>query len=302
MARAGRSLARRAAWAGGALAIAGAFVLAARLGKNPLSRLEGEGGGADQYAFAEIGSIWWKTLAQLGLALALQLHVTLLAALRRSSLARDVVTPCCCFGLPYVAGLLPFPTAFYNMRYFLPLFPLAALAIVRGAATMKPALRTAGAIAFFGINAATTAIFNAPALFDAVRPSLPDTKVEWLANGPPLALLDNLRMEQHRDQAAWLRAIDQNAEPGAVLYMLDVVYYRDAQQQVFERDGFLRPDLVIRYVSRRDFHPTESRFYVYSFPATSPPLSPFGQVTELGPHVFRVDAPARIGTGAGAPK
>jgi hypothetical protein len=59
---------------------------------------------------------------------------------------------------------------------------------------------------------------------------------------------------------------------------------------------------VIRYVSRRDFHPTEPRFYVYSFPAPPPPLAPFGRVTELGPHVFRVDAAVRIGTGAGAPK
>jgi hypothetical protein len=28
-----------------------------------------------------------------------------------------------CFAGVYVAGLLPFPTTFYNMRYFVPLFP-----------------------------------------------------------------------------------------------------------------------------------------------------------------------------------
>ena len=32
--------------------------------------------------------------------------------------------PLVCFAGPYVAGLMPFPTTFYNMRYFLPLYPV----------------------------------------------------------------------------------------------------------------------------------------------------------------------------------
>jgi hypothetical protein len=290
MRREGRSVARRVAWCGGALIVVTVFVVAARYGRNPLSRLEGEGGGADQYAFAQIGSIWWKTLAQVGLALVLQLHVTLLLLARRGAWRGGVAGATLSFGVVYVAGLLPFPTAFYNMRYFLPLFPLVAVAVVNALETTAPRTRVAVASAFLALNAATALLFNVPALFDRARPWLPDTKVEWLANGPPLALLDNLRMEQHRDQAAWLDAANREVEPNGVLYMLDVVYYRDAQQHVFERDGFLRHDLVTRYASRRDFKPTEARCWVWSYsPLQAEKLAPLGHVTSLGNRLFRIE-------------
>lgn len=290
--REGRSLRLRVAWCGAALAAAGGFVVAARFGWNPLARMEGEGGGADQYAFAEIGSIGWKTLAQLGLALALQFNVALLAWTKRAAWSREAVLAGAAYGLPYVIGLLPFPTAFYNMRYFLPLFPLAALLAVNGAATWRPRPRLAAGIAFLALNGALTLLFNVPALFDRARPLLPDTKVAWLAGGPPLALLDNLRMEQHRDQAAWLATIDREVEPGGTLYLLDVGYYRDAQHHVFERDRFIRDDIATRYASRRDWQPSERRFWVWSYGA--PPLEALqalGTVTPLGQRLFRIDAP-----------
>lgn len=295
-ARAGRRVRRLVAWSGGALLLVAAFALAARLGRNPLSRMEGEGGGADQYAFAKIGSIWWKTLAQLGIALALQFHVTLCGALRRTSLARDVLLPALCFGAVYVAGLTPFPTAFYNMRYFQPLFPLAALAVVRGAEAWPAAARRLAVALFLLVNAATTLVWNVPPLFDRVRPRLPDTRVRWLENGPPLALLDNLRMEQHRDQAAWLATLNENTERGASVYLLDVDYYRDAQRTVFERDGFLRPDLRTAYVGRRALRPEEATFYVWSYGAPPPPLERYGRVTPLGNRVFRVESRPDPGT------
>ena len=295
-ARAGRRVRRLVAWSGGALLLVAAFALAARLGRNPLSRMEGEGGGADQYAFAKIGSIWWKTLAQLGIALALQFHVTLFAALRRTSFARDVLLPALCFGGVYVAGLTPFPTAFYNMRYFQPLFPLAALAVVRGAEAWPAAARRLAVALFLLVNAATTLVWNVPPLFDRVRPHLPDTRVRWLENGPPLALLDNLRMEQHRDQAAWLATLNENAERGARVYLLDVDYYRDAQRTVFERDGFLRPDLRTAYAGRRELRPEEATFYVWSYGAPPPPLERYGRVTPLGNRVFRVESRPDPGT------
>ncbi len=286
-----RSIARRLWWCGGMLAGVAAFAVAAKYGRNPLSRLEGEGGGADQFALPEIGSIWWKTLAQAGVALALQFHVTGLALLRRGAWSRTVVLAVLCFGVPYVAGLLPFPTAFYNMRYFQPLFPLVALAIVAGADELRPAERTLGTVIFLAANLVTTLVFNVPALFDAAKPLVPEAQVEWLAHGPPLSLLDNLRMGQHREQAAWLAAIDQNVEPGAVLYMVDVVYYRDAEQQVFERDGFIRRDITTRYVNRKELQPTERRFYVWSFTATPLALERLGAVTDLGHRLFRIEMP-----------
>ena len=295
-----RRLGWRLAWSGAALLLAGGFVLAARFDHNPLSRLEGEGGGADQYAFAEVGSIGWKTLTQAGLALAVQFHLLLPAAAvawllaRRRGATRDGgrigVSPWWTFGVPCVVGLLPFPTAFYNMRYFLPLFPLAATSIVIALRGARPSVRRALLVAFFVVNAATLLLWNVPAVFDRMRPLLPDTKVTWLAGGPPLALLDNLRMEQHRDQAAWLDAIRRELEPGATLYLLDVGYYRDAQHGVFERDGFLRADLAIRYASRRNFRPAEPRFHVWSLPEPDLTLlQSLGTVTPIGPKLFRIE-------------
>jgi hypothetical protein len=72
--------------------------------------------------------------------------------------------------------------------------------------------------------------------------------------------------------------------------MVDVVYYRDAQQQVFERDGFIRSDITMRYVGRRDFHPAEAKFYVWSFTGQPLQLERFGRVTDLGHRLFRVEA------------
>ncbi len=73
-------------------------------------------------------------------------------------------------------------------------------------------MRRAGALAFFAVNIATGLVFNVPAVFEIARPALPELQVGWLDGGPRLSLLDNLRMEQHREQAAWLRTIDQNVE------------------------------------------------------------------------------------------
>jgi hypothetical protein len=77
---------------------------------------------------------------------------------------------------------------------------------------------------------------------------------------------------------------------GAALYMLDVVYYRDAQQGVYERDGRIRPDIAVRYASRRDFHPTDRSFYVWCYLGRPPALEELGKVTDLGRALYRVDA------------
>jgi hypothetical protein len=270
--RAGRSVREAAALVRRALLAAGGFSCSRRASERTrLSRLEGEGGGADQYAFAQIGSIWWKTLAQCGLALLLQFHVARLRHARGAATSGAAARGRAAGALlrrPLRRRPAALPDRLLQHALLPPALPLAALAIVQGGATLPPRARRTGLVLFLVVNGATTLVFDVPWLFDRVRPALPDAKVEWLAGGPPLSLLDNLRMEQHRDQAAWLRAIDEQVEPGAALYFLDVVYYRDAQQTVFERDGFLRADLAPRYVSRRDFHPAEERFYVWSYPAS----------------------------------
>jgi hypothetical protein len=154
---------------------------------------------------------------------------------------------------------MPFPTTFCNMRYFVPLFALAALLIT---------------------------VFNYAPAYRLAEPVIPELRVDWI--GVPLSLLDNLRMEQHLEQAAVLENIDRNVPAGALLYMLDVSYYRDAQQGIYERAGLIRGDIITRYASSRDFRPGEKEFFVYS--QRPPNLEGLGRVTDLSHALYKVEA------------
>jgi hypothetical protein len=264
----------------------GVLVLLAWTGHHPLSRLEGEGGGVGQYNRGVFLTSAKGTFVQLGIALLLQFHVALVLATRRSAWVRDAVVPLVCFGGVYVAGLLPFPTTFYNMRYFLPLFPLVALVLVRGADAFAPATRRILLAGHVAIAVALVVVFDWAPAYRAAGPAIPELSVNWI--GVPLSLLDNLRMKLHLDQAALLEEIDREVPAGSILYMVDVVYYGDAQQNVFEKDGLIRPDIETRYVSSRSFEPREKSFFVYGFRGRPRGLESFGSVTDLGRSLYRV--------------
>jgi hypothetical protein len=276
--------------------VLGVLVLLARFGHNPFSRLEGEGGGVGQYG---TGSYWLSakgTLLQLGLALLLQFQVALLFLFRRRAWGRAMIAPLVCFGLVDVTGLTAFPTTFYNMRYFVPLFPLLAIALVRGAGACSSRVRNTIAIVHGVIGVALIVIFNVEPAHRLAEPAIPRLEVTWI--GPRLSLFDNLRMPLHREQAALLDHINREVAAGSILYMMDVVYYGDAQHGVYEKAGFLRPDIATRYVSRRGFAPEETTFYVWSFLGRPPDLTAFGEVEDLGRSLYRVQRPAPNGRGS----
>jgi hypothetical protein len=272
----------------GVFAIIGVLVVLAWTGHHPLSRLEGEGGGVGQYATGELWRSMKGTWVQLGLAVLIQFHVALAFALRSAAWKREMIAPLVCFGGVYVAGLMPFPTTFYNMRYFVPLFPLVALVLVRGSASFAPAVRRAILLAHGVVATGLIVVFNVEPAYRAAEPAIPVLEVDWI--GVPLSLLDNLRMRLHVQQRDVLENIERNVPGGAKLYMLDVVYYGDAQQGVYERDGLIRGDIRVEYASRRAFHPTETSFYVWSFFPGKPPLDALGRVSDLGHSLYRVDA------------
>jgi len=265
-------------------AVVAAFAGLAWAGLNPLSRLAGEGGGVGQYGRGELWVSARGTWIQLGLALALQFTVCLALVAWRRAWSRALVPGLVCFALPYVAGLMPFPTTFYNMRYFLPLFPPVALIVARGLGALRPALRR-GLLGVHAVLAAALVLcFNVPEAYRLAAPVLPRLEVDWIR--VPLSLLDNLRMPQHLEQAAVLARIDA-LPAGATLYLLDVNYYRDAQHGVYERAGLIRPDITTRYVASRGFAPSEPVFFVLA--RRAPDLSALGQVVELGPGLYRVE-------------
>ncbi|HTF88979.1 MAG TPA: hypothetical protein VK843_11260, partial [Planctomycetota bacterium] len=136
------------------------LVLLAWSGHNPLSRLEGEGGGVGQYATGELWLSARGAWVGLGLALALQFQIAWIFALRRDAWSKRWIAPLCCFAGTYIACLMPFPTTFYNMRYFLPLFAIAGLILVRGASGMQPGTRRILLVAHGAVATALVLVFN----------------------------------------------------------------------------------------------------------------------------------------------
>jgi len=184
---------------------------------------------------------------------------------------------------------MPFPTTFYNMRYFVPLFPLAALVLVRGWALATPALRRGLLIAHGIIGAALILVFNLEPMQRFAEPAIPELEVNWI--GVPLSLLDNLRLRLHLEQKDLLEHVDRQVPPGATLYLIDFGYYRDAQHGVYEQAALIRPDITTRYVGSRDFQPDGGSFYVWSYAPRRPELERWGRVVDLGRFLYRVESP-----------
>ncbi len=281
-----RSFRRLCASSLGVFVALGVLAWLAWIGWHPLSRLEGEGGGVGQYATGELRVSCLGTWLQLLIALLLQFHVALLLAFRRDAWRRDWISPALCFGGTYVAGLMPFPTTFYNMRYFLPLFPLVGWALVRGSAGLRTGTWRALLATHVVLASALIALFNVAPLHRAALPVLPVLEVDWL--GPRLSLLDNLRMPLHLAEQDQLAHVNRVVPEGAPLYLLDFAYYGDAQHGVFERAGLLRGDLLIRYAHSRSFEPAEADCHVWYWRVRPQDLERLGRVTELERNVVRI--------------
>ncbi len=262
----------------------GAFVALAWTGHNPLSRLEGEGGGVGQYGAGELWSSARGTGVALALALLLQFQLALAFLAHRRAWSRELLAPFACFGAPYVLGLMPFPTTFYNMRYFVPLFALVALPLVRACAAVAPALRRRLLIGHALLGLGLIALFDVAPLYRRVAPYLPGLQVDWI--GVPLSLLDNLRMPLHLEQADLLAHLAAEVPPGATLVFLDVAYYRDAQHGVYERAGLIRADVTTLYASSRGLVLPAQDCFVYSQRPVE--LGALGRVTDLGRGLYHV--------------
>ena len=93
----------------------------------------------------------------------------------------------------------------------------------------------------------------------------------------------------HLKQKAWIDNLNEHVPAGDLVYMLDVNYYGDAQQGVFERAGAIRSDVQTRYSPSRGFTPEEQRFCVQGTPRHAELLAHLGTVTDLGLGLFRVE-------------
>lgn len=272
---------------GAALVAGAAFAWAAKSGHNPFARIAGEGGGAGQYGKGELAIGALGTLLQVALCLVLNLGFALVFVARRANLRRELVLPLVAFLAPYVAGLMAFPTTYYNMRYFLPLLPLVALACVHGARAAAPSFARAIFAAQLALGALLIAVFNFAPLHAVAEPAIPAWT--FTAGYGKQGMLDNLRMSQHRARAREIDRANEAVEPGGVLYMVDCAYYRDATHGVYENAGLLRADIQTRYVRGRELALNEDHAWAWVFYGDPQALARAGTITELAPNLVRID-------------
>lgn len=283
-------------WVGAAIVIGlglvGSFALLARAGRNPLLRMAGEGSGVEHYGqgswMGHVAGTW--LLATFTILLNLHFALPLMVrGLRRESRSTSPLplSLFLCFPLLYVVVLTPARDVFLNMRYFVPLLPFGGVLAILGWRSIGTTGRRLTATAFAVTAVLLIVLFNVAPANAALGESIPN-----------FPFLDSLRLSQHRRQAALLRQINDNVEPGGVLYLMDVNYYGDAQHGVYERAGLIRADIQTRYVRARDFAPQEDAYYVLlSFHRPSN-LQRYGTAVSLGRGLFRVE---RTRAGAGRP-
>lgn len=269
-----------------ALALLGTLVWLGLHGHNVLMRTEGEGGGASQL----LAGVWWErclgTLAQLGITLLVNLHVALLPLCWSRRWPWPALVSFC---VPYLAGLMLFPASFYNMRYLIPLLPFGALLAVAGLRRFGPGARRVALGSFGALAGLLVLLFDCAPLYRSVGDTLPKLELAFTWPGIPLSLLDNLRLPAHLRQKAWLDNLNEKVERDGLVYMLDVNYYGDAQQGVFERAGSIRADIRTRYAASRGFAPQEPSFYVQG-PLRDPQLlAQLGKSSDLGLGLYRVE-------------
>jgi hypothetical protein len=225
---------------------------------------------------------------QVGIAIVLNLHVALIGLVSHTAFDKRVRAALVSFPIPYVLGLMLFPTTFYNMRYFVPVLPFVALLCVAGLRSFLPTTQRLVRFAFVGIAALLVIVFNVETVHARVDKWIPRLEVNWI--GVPLSLLDNLRMPLHREEKAWLANLNARVETNGVVYLPDVNYYGDARQGVYERAGKIRSDIQTRYVSSRDFAPPEVRFWVQGWRRDRAILEKLGTVQDFGDGLVRIDA------------
>lgn len=266
------------------LAVAGLAVLA-RCELNPLHRLVGEGGGFDQYGRGDFFESATGCLLALAVTLCLCCHAILPFAWRCRPGANGL-WPLLGFAGVHIAGLLPFETAYYNLRYFLPVLPIVGICAAVGLASTARATQQVVVLVFAVSGLVATAVFNVAPLNAAVRPFLPT----WRLRGHPLpGMLDSLRMDLHRQQATWLARLHAALPAGAGVWFVDFDYYDDALQGVYEHSGRIRSDIRTHYVRREQLNPDEQTFFVcFGHEADLPLLESLGAVDEPQPGVFRV--------------
>jgi hypothetical protein len=147
----------------------------------------------------------------------------------------------------YVHVFMVFHGSSYNMRYYLPVFPLIALFVVRALRAVPARRLVAAGLAVFAVTNGATILAYDSAVANRVFARVAPEKL----NGGQLGYFDNLRLSAQVRMKEALDRLNAELPPGATLNYV-TAYYEGAADGIYQGAGLLRPDIRIRYARDLD--------------------------------------------------
>jgi len=223
------------------LLVASAALLAAwvglgKLGHNPLLNIN-----KGEY---DIPVAYLSSVNGMIALLVLTFGVLLVVAAPRIAVTRESA-PLFAVLAAYMHIFMVFHASIFNLRFFIPVFPLMALVIVSALRSVKRKRLVAACVATYALmNGATIFAFNDTVAYRFFT-RISTHRINWGEFGR----FDNLRIGVHvRMQEALDRLNAEVPRGGSLQYVTP--YYEGVAQGIYQGSGLLRPDIQIHYAKR----------------------------------------------------
>ena len=266
-------------------------LVAAKLGINPLLDLN-NGAGYDDFVGGLVDSRSRDvigSLLMLAFAALLNFHAALFFLATRAAWRVFAPAPTV-FVAIYLLGLLSFPGTSFNMRFFLPAFPLLAVAVAAGAQSIAPMARRVVLGAYASVALVLVLSFNFAPLEQALEPVVSRILPRhWFLS----LWLDNLRLPVQISIKRQIDTINAQVPQASPIYWSSD-YYDTATHGMAEYLG-VKKHLDIRYVLYSAQIPASAEpVFLTEFTADKPPdaiLQPpdWATVQAVGYGLFRLD-------------
>lgn len=269
----------------------GIVLISAFVGKNPILILDANSGFSDY--MSGIRHLYVDdirgALVMLGFTLLLSFQFSLLLAFKAKTWKWSAAAPAAFF-LIYMLGLLPSYGTGYNMRYFIPTFPLSAAILASGYQAISKAARKTILGLFIVVACSLILNFNVAFISEIARPV--STRL-FGDLSKPAGLLDNLRLPVHMAIKKQIDTVNREVPSNSLLYWSSD-YYGIATHGLSHYLG-VRRDLEVQYVLEPSYAPVSTRpAFMTVFTSTEPPellwRGPrWARPVALGHGLFRLD-------------
>jgi preprotein translocase subunit SecG len=270
-------------------------LILSKLGYNPLLILDAGAGFGDYAALFRISAAKHvlDSVQMLCFSFFFVFHIALAFLCKKEAWSLRCAAPVVFIGL-YIIGLLPFQGTGSNMRYFLPVLPFVASALVLGASAASPLTRRAVVFGYSVVGLVLVLSFNVAWAENLTKETITRASSKY----PDIARwLDNLRMPVHIALKAQIDIINRNVPDGSVLYWSSD-YYKTATHGLAYHLG-VKKTVEVRYVLEPSDPQVSSRpVFLTEFTSASPPSDlwrapRWATAVSYGSGLFRLD-PASI--------